>query len=108
MFKFRDLNSSNVPTTWGTRYLGEPKSELQKYFDSYLAIASNLPFLLVFGLSLIQGLKRVSDFAKNIVTFSGILLVFSTINTFVLIDTDKCKQFVFGLKYVSINVDISY
>lgn len=92
MFKFRDLNNSKVPTTWGESYYGEPKSELQKYFDSYLAIASNLPFLFVFSLSFVQSLKKVSDFAKSIVTFTGILLIFSAINTFVLIDTDKCKQ----------------
>ena len=87
MYKFRNLNNSKIEFGDGD----QNKSDLQTVFDSYLAIASNSPFLLIFALSFSQHLKRLNETAKNCAAFIMLLIVFTVITVFVLIDTDKCK-----------------
>lgn len=96
MYKFRHLNGSTVDSS---TYIDKPsnladedKSDLQAVFDSYLAIASNLPFLIVFALSFSQTLKRLNETVKNCVAFICLFIIFGTITIFVLIDTDKCEH----------------
>lgn len=47
-YKFRDVNSTDT----------HDKTELQKFFDSYLIIACNSPFLLVYLVSMTQYFHR--------------------------------------------------
>lgn len=60
MYKFRDLNTTNSSEhQFAKSFIYEDeKSGLQTVFDSYLAIASNSPFLLVFALSFSKHIKR--------------------------------------------------
>lgn len=58
MFKFRHINGTVEHNFDKTFRSEEEKSKLQTLFDSYLAIASNLPFLIVFVLSFSKTLKR--------------------------------------------------
>ena len=95
MFKFRHLNGTVDYSAYNDKsssiIADEDKSDLQAVFDSYLAIASNLPFLIVFALSFSQTLKRLNETVKNCVAFICLFTIFGTITSFVLIDTDKCE-----------------
>lgn len=96
MFKFRHLNGTVDYSAYNDKsssiIADEDKSDLQAVFDSYLAIASNLPFLIVFALSFSQTLKRLNETVKNCVAFICLFAIFGTITSFVLIDTDKFQN----------------
>lgn len=65
MFKFRDVN--NFTKHPHPIFDDSDKSNLQTVFDSYLAIASNLPFLFVFAFSFSKHLKKyVKSFIHDI------------------------------------------
>lgn len=86
MFKFRDVN--NFTKHPHPIFDDSDKSNLQTVFDSYLAIASNLPFLFVFAFSFSKHLKKIDETVKNCVAFVLILIIFSSITSFVLVNTD--------------------
>ena len=60
MYKFRNINGSDPNQFTKSIIYEDEKTDLQAVFDSYLAIASNTPFLLVFVLSFSKHLKRYS------------------------------------------------
>src|SRR6218665_539063 len=99
MYKFADRSPDNSTTEYSLlRFLShnplnsdtKERNFLQIVFESYLAIASNTPFLLVFCLGFSQTLKRINEKVKNVVLFLLMLVVFIPITAFVLIDTDQC------------------
>lgn len=127
MYKFRHINGSKNDynfTTQNFNFQDDKMSNLQTVFDSYLAIASNAPFLLVFALSFSKHLKRyvyidsmgiaknvtisnsypnrLNETVKNGVAFICLFLVFVSITSFVLIDTDKYQTTFLRLTLVSV------
>ena len=82
--------------------LGKERTFLQIVFEGYLAIASNVPFLIVFCMGFSKTLKKIDDKVKNVVLFILMLIVFIPITVFVLIDTDSCEFFLFFLLFFSL------
>ncbi|XP_046918472.2 equilibrative nucleoside transporter 3 [Dermatophagoides farinae] len=77
-YKFRDVNSTDT----------HDKTELQKFFDSYLIIACNSPFLLVYLVSMTQYFHRITIDLKIHLAFLFTIITFVVITIFVKIDTD--------------------
>lgn len=77
------------------------KTTLQTYFDSYLSIASNLPFLVILLLNAFLG-HKVKERIGNFVSFATIITIFIITTIFIKINTDNHQQTFFGLTIVSV------
>ncbi|OTF83137.1 hypothetical protein BLA29_009290 [Euroglyphus maynei] len=77
----RNLNSTD----------SHDKTELQKYFDSYLIIACNSPFLFVYLISLTKYFHRITNDLKICLSFFTTIMTFVIITSFVKINTDECN-----------------
>ncbi|CAG2118235.1 unnamed protein product, partial [Medioppia subpectinata] len=58
-YKFRDINGTIDDTIESTS--SAPVTSLQKYFESYVSIATNVPFLAVLAFNALFGHKYVSN-----------------------------------------------
>ncbi|XP_054154059.1 equilibrative nucleoside transporter 1-like [Oppia nitens] len=107
-YKFRDTNATNGSHYYQTAITddGQPSpahqlTPLQKYFESYLAIATNVPFLVVLAINAFYG-HKISDAIKNMGSFVTIILIFILTTIFVKIDTDYYQQTFFGITIATI------
>ncbi|XP_027200139.2 equilibrative nucleoside transporter 3-like [Dermatophagoides pteronyssinus] len=87
-YKFRNVNSTNI-----YNYNDDSdKTKLQTFFDSYLIIACNSPFLLVYLVSMTRYFQRITNDLKIFLSFSFTIITFMIITSLVKIDTDEYQN----------------
>ena len=86
MYKFRDVDNSYDQTG----PVSTTRTELQTFFESYLAIASNVPMLLSMTFNSFYG-RRIQQKYRMYGSLSIVFAMFFLTTVFVLIDTDQSK-----------------
>ncbi|CAG2162274.1 unnamed protein product [Oppiella nova] len=96
---FRDINATNEDDMDSGN--SSPVTALQKYFESYVSIATNVPFLVVLAFNAVYG-HKIGDNVKNLTSFVMIIVIFIMTTIFVKINTDLYQQTFFSLTIASI------
>lgn len=86
MYKFRNVTVEYNPQQPHTM----ERTSLQVFFESYLAIAANLPMLISMLLNSLYG-QRFSQKTRLYTSLSVMLLIFALTTVFVKIDTDEMQ-----------------
>lgn len=92
MYKFRNVSSdynSNEPHT-------SDRTSLQTFFESYIAIAANLPMLVSLLINSLYG-QRFSSKKRLYVSLFVMLVVFAITTVFAKIDTDQMQTTFFAI-----------
>lgn len=97
MFKFRNVTGLYDPDVPHAT----PRTPLQTFFESYLAIAANLPMLLSMIINSIYG-RRFSQKKRLYVSLSVMLVIFALTTAFVKVDTDNMQLTFFSVTMVMV------
>lgn len=100
MFKFR--NTSQVTYNANQVHTDE-RTPMQTFFESYLAIAANLPMLLSMILNSLYG-QRFSQKSRLYVSLSVLFVIFALTTILVEIDTDQWQNAFFAITMVMVVV----
>lgn len=92
MFKFRNVSGLYDPEMPHTA----ERTPLQTFFESYLAIAANVPMLFSMFINSLYG-QRFSQKKRLYVSLSVMLVIFALTTVFVKIDTDHMQSTFFGV-----------
>ena len=99
MFKFRNVTGDyNALEPHSAR-----RTPLQTFFESYLAIAANVPMLLAMLINSLYG-QRFTQKSRLYVSLSVMLVVFALTTIFVKINTDQIQGTFFGLTMLMVVV----
>lgn len=99
MYKFRNVSNEYNPLEPHTA----ERTPLQTFFESYLAIAANMPMLLAMILNSLYG-RRFTQKKRLYVSLSVMLIVFAITTVFARIDTDSMQTIFFGITILMVVV----
>lgn len=102
MYKFRNVSATGNLTTYNAEAIHTTdRTKLQTFFESYLAIAANLPMLLSMIINSLYG-QRFTQKSRLYVSLLVMLLVFATTTVFSKIDTDDMQNTFFLITLVMV------
>lgn len=98
MYKFRNVNTGAYNAD---QVHVDERTPLQTFFESYLAIAANLPMLLSMILNSIYG-QKFSQKKRLYVSLSILFIIFALTTVFVKVDTDQWQTTFFAVTMVMV------